>query len=555
MQRTLFFIVALLFLSSCESVMKYKADENRYQIGDDQLWASKDFDDSKWTSERGETGNQVFWVRSTVKLMTIPDGPLGLHIESFGAFEVYWDGVLIGRNGKVIGKNSPEIPGTVTTYLNVPDSLTKIGMHTVALRMSQSYLPQVKRPIGIKLDNYVTLLKRPLIIISFMNLMAGAFLIAAIYYFFLFLSSRNKVYAVLIFGVICLFFFALLMMEYLKFYIDIPYTKFFWRLEIIGWLTFAIALLVPSYFTIQFNFYKKGWLLIALFLTLITVYIVNYHHYDYTAFTYSFVMWLTSVFIVLIAIYKKERGAVIVFFGLFATIIVHQYLGYDFGLFISFTIIVLCMLYLHALRTKAIEEEYQSSLLLSSRLKLELIKKNIQPHFLKNTLTSLIDWVEESPKEGAAFIQALAGEFDIMNSIAEQKLIPIEQEIALCKTHLTVMHYRKEIQYTWDDEGIDKNEEIPPALIHTILENGITHSIPLADGTIGFSLKFRRTEESKVYVFKTKAQNRPNTSGTADGNGFGYVKARLTESYGNNWQFFSEAIADGWETTIKIYNK
>lgn len=555
MQRILFFIVGLLFLSSCESVIKYEVGERHFQIGDDQLWARKDYDDSKWTSERGETGNQVFWMRTKVSIFESPKGPLGLHIESFGAFEVYWDGVLIGNNGKVIGKNEAEIPGTETTYLNVPDSLAQVGAHTVALRMSQSYLQQVKRGIGVKLDNYITLLKRPLIIISFMNLMAGAFLIAAIYYFFLFLSNRHKAYAVFIFGVICLLFFALLMMEYLKFYIDIPYTKFFWRLEIIGWLTFAIALLVPSYFTIQFHFYKKGLLLAVLFLTLITVYIVNYHHYDFTAFSYSFVMWLTSVFIVLIAIYKKEKGAVIVLFGLFATVIVHQYLLYDFGLFISFTIIVLCMLYLHALRTKVIEEEYQSSLLLSSRLKLELIKKNIQPHFLKNTLTSLIDWVEESPKEGAAFIQALAGEFDIMNAIAEQKLIPIQQEIELCKTHLTVMHYRKEIQYTWEDEGIDKNEEIPPALIHTILENGITHSMPLADGTIGFTLKFERTEKSKVYIFKTKAQNRPTKSGTADGNGFGYVKARLTESYGNNWQFNSGAVADGWQTTIQIYNK
>lgn len=555
MQRFLFFIVGLLLLSSCQSVMKYEDEEPRYQIGDDQLWASKQYDDAKWTTERGETGRAVFWVRSKVKLLETPKGPLGLHLESFGAFEVYWDGVLIGSNGKVIGKNSAEIPGTETTYLRVPDSLSQVGTHTLALRMSQSHLPAVKRGIGIKLDNYVTLLKRPLVIVSFMNLMAGAFLIAAIYYFFLFLNSRHKEYAVFIFGVICLLFFALLMVEYLKFYIDIPYTKFFWRLEAVGWLTFAIAMLVPLYFAIQFHFYKKGALVIILFLTLGIVYVVNYHHYDFTAFSYSFVMWVTSVLLVLTAIYKKEKGAVIVLIGLFATVIVHQYLLYDFGLFISFTVIVLCMLYLHALRTKVIEEEYETSLLLSSRLKLELIKKNIQPHFLKNTLTSLIDWIEESPKEGAAFVQALAGEFDIMNSIAEKTLIPIQQEIELCKTHLAVMHYRKEIQYTWEDEGIIQNEQIPPALIHTILENGITHSIALANGTIGFRLKFEQTENTKRYVFITKAQNRPIAHDVKDGNGFGYVKARLAESYGNNWQFVSEATDEGWQTTIKIYEK
>ncbi|WP_379090099.1 histidine kinase [Pedobacter sp. UC225_65] len=533
--------------------MKYEKEEPLYQIGDNLEWAKKDYDDSKWTTDRGDTGKQIFWARSKVKLFERSKGQLGLQIGSFGAFDVYWDGVLIGSNGKVIAQNSIEVPGTETTYLSVPDSLSQVGEHVLAFRISQSYLPDVRRSIGIGLDNYEMLLKGPLIIMSFMNLMAGAFLIAAIYYFFLFLNSRTKAYAVFIFAVICLLFFALLMMEYLKFYIDIPYTKFFLRLEIIGWLTFALAMLVPAYFTIQFHFYRKGLLLAVLFVILSIIYIVNYRHYDFTAFCYTFVMWLTSVLVVLMAIYKKEKGAIIVFIGLLSTVIIYQYLFYDFSLFISFTIIVLCMLYLHALRTKQVEEEYQSSLLLSSRLKLELIKKNIQPHFLKNTLTSLIDWVEESPKEGAAFIQALAGEFDIMNSIADQTLIPIQQEIELCKTHLTVMHYRKEIQYTWEDEGIEKNELIPPALIHTILENGITHSMPLADGTIGFSLKFNRTATYKQYVFQTKAQNRPPTRDK--GNGFGYVKARLAESYGNNWQFISEANNDGWQTIIKIYEK
>ena len=211
--------------------------------------------------------------------------------------------------------------------------------------------------------------------------------------------------------------------------------------------------------------------------------------------------------------------------------------------------------YLHTIRARIIEDEFQSSIILSSRLQLELIKKNIQPHFLRNTLTSLIDWVEESPKQGAEFIQALADEFDIMNSISEAVLIPIRQEIELCKTHLTVMQFRKEICYEWQESGIDETEYIPPALIHTILENGITHSIPITESLISFQLSYLRTENYKQYTFETKALNRQGSQKREGGTGFRYIHARLTESYGDRWKFISEAVPGGWLTTIQIYDK
>ena len=295
--------------------------------------------------------------------------------------------------------------------------------------------------------------------------------------------------------------------------------------------------------------------MITLFIILIAIYSVNYQHFDLTAILYSRAMWFTSLIIVLTAILHKEKGGLIVLTGLLASAIVNHFLDYDFGLFISFTLIILCMLYLHTIRARIIEDEYQSSLLLSSRLQLELIKKNIQPHFLRNTLTSLIDWVEESPKQGAEFIQALADEFDIMNSISEAVLIPIRQEIELCKTHLTVMQFRKEIHYEWQESGIDETEYIPPALIHTLLENGITHSIPITESLISFKLTYLRTAIYKQYTFETKALNRQGSKKREGGTGFRYIQARLTESYGDRWKFISEAIPEGWLTTIQIYNK
>lgn len=555
MRNCLFLFFGLIFLSCNRPEINFKDYPPVYKIGDNQVWAKKDFNDIGWSTERGNTKNNIFWVRLKVDLIKKPIGQMGFKVEAFGAFDVYWDGKFIGRNGQVNSAVNKEIPGAATSYFSIPDSLAETGSHVVALRASQAYLGGFQRNISVGLGIYDDLLKIPLKNAAFMNLIAGAFLIAAIYYFFLYINSRVKQHTVIIFAVICFLFFALLILEYIKFYIEIPYTHFFLRLEFIGWITFALSMLVPLYFSIQFKFKWKKTIMVLLFITLTSIYILNFGHYDITAIYYSLAMWGFSLVVVLAAVYQKEKGSIIVLIGLLLRVLLNEYLFYDYSLFISFCIIVLCMLYLHSIQMKLIEEEHQTSLLLSSKLRLELIKKNIQPHFIKNTLTSLMDWVEESPKEGMAFIQALADEFDIMNSIAEQTLIPIRQEIELCQKHLAVMQFRKEINYTWEEECIDENEVIPPAIFHTILENGITHSSPLTDGSMKFKLSFLVTADFKQYTFETFANNRVKVKPRAGGNGFVYIKARLAESYGDSWEFTSNENLQGWITHIKIYTK
>lgn len=517
-------------------------------------WAAKNYNDKAWSETRGNTSDKIFWSRTQLDLRPVENEltPLGLQIDSFGAFEVYWDGILIGKNGQLPNNGKPEIPGTECSYYRVPDHLISPGIHTIAMRTSQSLHPDVQRSIGFSIDNYTTLLTSPLITMAYMNLMAGAFLIAAVYYFFLYLNSKRRQKDILIFATICLLFFTLLIMEYLKFHVAIPYSEFFIRLEIIGWLTFANALLVPLYFIIQFNFKKGKWLMAALLLTLLVLYWFNYGHYDLTARLYSLALLIASFIVVLTGIIQKERGGFIALAALLASALVNRFVVYDFGLFISFTIIVLSMLYLHSIRTSAIEAEHQNAVLLSSRLQLELLKKNIQPHFLRNTLTSMMDWVEESPKEGARFIQALASEFDIMNEISEQTLIPITKELELCRQHLSVMGFRKEINYIWEETGIDETQLIPPAIIHTLLENGITHSEPLSGNTIQFILRYSLSKDGHYYVFETVAKNRKVMTDRTGGNGFKYIKARLTESYGQNWKFESGSSENGWVSAIQI---
>lgn len=283
------------------------------------------------------------------------------------------------------------------------------------------------------------------------------------------------------------------------------------------------------------------------------MFLVDHHTFDFSIVKMIITLLIFSFAIAVFGIYKKAKGAVLVMLTLLFCIFLRYAASFNVSLFTGFSLILLNMLYLLSLRIKEQRLAYENSLVQSTRLKLELIKKNIQPHFLMNTLTSLIDWIEEAPKVGVQFIEALAKEFNLVNQMEDQTLIPIDQEIELCRTHLEVMRYRKEIDYIWEEEGIDSDEMVPPAILHTLLENGITHSLPQNGNSIRFKLIFNSNKEYKSYTFLTYAKVANQTTSKEDGTGLKYIKARLTESYQAKWDIISEPTDHGWKNVIKIY--
>jgi LytS/YehU family sensor histidine kinase len=134
--------------------------------------------------------------------------------------------------------------------------------------------------------------------------------------------------------------------------------------------------------------------------------------------------------------------------------------------------------------------------------------------------------------------------------MSDETLVPVQREIALCKQHIAVMQYRKEVDYIWEEQDIDNNELIPPAVLLTLVENGITHSIP-ENNRLYFLLRFRRTATGKEYMLETRGGNRVRER--TGGNGFRYVRARLEESYGSRWQFIAAPFSGGWRNTIYLY--
>lgn len=545
----------VLLVVSCSKEPVYKEYRTLAKIGDNPEWAATDWNDDDWDRTKPILdGGEVFWFRTRVDILKAPDPlrPYAIRPLLYGEYEVFWDGVLIGKNGNPGQEAEFGRQGEMFATFILPTHLAEEGEHMFALRASVLHFED---HVGMNTDiaEYDDLLTSQLIETSFMHIFAGAFLIASIYFLFLFLSNKKE-YFMLIFSISCFLFFLLNLAQFISTYVPIHYSVHHIRLEAMAILMLGISFLTPLYLSMQFPFPKKKVLIGGYVVILFVVFLIRYDSFTLTYRNMALSMWVFSVGISVFGVYKTMKGARFVLITLLLSLVINFVISYEIGLFFGFSLILLGMFYLLTLRMKEQRLAYETSLVQSTRLQLELLKKNIQPHFLMNTLTSLIDWVEEAPKKGALFIESLAKEFDLFNQVGDQKLIPITQEIALCKTHLEIMGYRKEINYSWEEEGIDPEEYVPPAIIHTLLENGITHSLPLEDNRIRFKLTYESKDNAKKYTFLTFAKSPRKEPRIKEGTGLKYVKARLTESYQSNWDLASESTEDGWKTTITLYS-
>jgi LytS/YehU family sensor histidine kinase len=218
---------------------------------------------------------------------------------------------------------------------------------------------------------------------------------------------------------------------------------------------------------------------------------------------------------------------------------------------LGFAALALGLLVTMGIRMQEHRRQATDALLTSKQLEVQLLKRSIQPHFLMNTLTSLQEWVEVAPAQASSFIDALAAEFRLLSQIASEPLIPIETEIELCRSHLAVMSLSRDVPFSLRAAGPLAGDRVPPAIFHTLVENGISHG-RFAPTHAEFLLESRRSAGRRTYRFLSPELPGAPSSRSPDGTGLRYIRARLTESFQDRWRLTSAATDDGWETIIEL---
>lgn len=140
---------------------------------------------------------------------------------------------------------------------------------------------------------------------------------------------------------------------------------------------------------------------------------------------------------------------------------------------------------------------------LMKEAELRVLHAQINPHFLFNTLNSIISLIRMNP-DMARFVTTQLGTFMRLNlKITASRLISIRQELDLLNAYLEIMKVRFEDQFTVAcdiDPGLE-TFQIPPGTIQPLVENSIMHGLQQkpSGGLIRIAIK-RDTDRIRISV-------------------------------------------------------
>ncbi|MDN3643152.1 histidine kinase [Lutimonas halocynthiae] len=187
-------------------------------------------------------------------------------------------------------------------------------------------------------------------------------------------------------------------------------------------------------------------------------------------------------------------------------------------------------------------------------LEYQFLQKHIQPHFLMNSLMSLQQLISTNTENAKIMIEALSEEFHLLTTMSKQKMVLMSDEIEMCKAHLQIMSIQQKSNYKMITHGFNGNELIPPAVIHTLVENGVTHGYSGSQDAI-FELNKVELDDVVIYTLFNDSNFTNQLEKQTTGTGLKYVEARLDACYHNKWKMHSRRVENGWEVIIEIQTK
>ena len=464
------------------------------------------------------------------------------------AYEIYWDGIKIAQNG-IIGINkTDEMAGSYNFNLALPPNLVTPGKHTLILRISNhnNYSSWKWFYGDIVIGKYDSLLKKIFQYFFQAFFITGILFIPFLFNLFLYFARKRKTEH-LLFSLICF----IVILDSVTSLIPILFytrtTFVYFQYYVYQFITILFSILFPAFFIYLFSFPKKIIGLVTITNLFIFFFFTNIGNvFNIMSLT---VLIISSIF-TLWALYKRREESLIIFIGIIAA-----WAGYFFNFALTglATTMVISTSFSIARQFARKEKTEKEAQIKSARLENELLKRNINPHFVLNTLTSIIVWLRKDSNSAIKLIEALAEEFRMINQISTLKLIPINQEIDLCKAHLKIMSYRKGAEFKMETLNIDEQDTVPPMVFHTLVENGLTHGY---ENKIAGTFKLQTIKNSQSIKYILTNDGDFNLEDTKGSTGFGakYIKGRLEESYPNRWNFTSNKSVEGWESIIEIRN-
>lgn len=466
------------------------------------------------------------------------------------ASQLYWNGMPWISNGAVGRTPEEEKPGRVDVVRVLPPPSGNATDELLVLASSQQQRFALHGADAMVLIAPAPVLYGQIILPWLIAAFATGALAAACLYFLAVLRGQTRTPGarlLLALGVVGL---ALPAVEAWRSLLGYTYPWHGVRLVALLALHVAAALLLPAYLARRFEvpLPRAG---CFIYLALIMAAAIALPGFDTRSAAVLLLSLLASVWVLMRAPADQEdRWPILALLsaGLLA-LLVARGAFLDGPYFLLLAVQMVFLLLRHAAQLQALDRHNAWLREERARLSLQLLQRGIQPHWLMNTLTCLQELIEQSPMRASRLVESLADQFDRLRDSSSRQSVPLQDELALCRSHLDIVGLALDRRMVLEVDGEDAALSLPPGILHAQVENALTHAGAGACALHPFRLHVQRDNARWILELRSARGSAPHRG---RGTGTRYIEASLAAASPAGWSFVQGIDGDHWCGRIEL---
>lgn len=466
------------------------------------------------------------------------------------ASQLYWNGMPWISNGAVGRTSEEEKPGRVDVVRVLPPPSGNATDELLMLASSQQQRFALHGADAMVLIAPAPVLYGQIILPWLIAAFATGALAAACLYFLAVLRGQTRTPGarlLLALGVVGL---ALPAVEAWRSLLGYTYPWHGVRLVALLALHVAAALLLPAYLARRFEvpLPRAG---CFIYLALIMAAAIALPGFDTRSAAVLLLSLLASAWVLMRAPADQEdRWPILALLsaGLLA-LLVARGAFLDGPYFLLLAVLMVFLLLRHAAQLQALDQHNAWLREERARLSLQLLQRGIQPHWLMNTLTCLQELIEQSPMRASRLVESLADQFDRLRDSSSRQSVPLQDELALCRSHLDIVGLALDRRMVLEVDGEDAALSLPPGILHAQVENALTHAGAGACALHPFRLHVQRDNTRWILELRSARGSAPHRG---RGTGTRYIEASLAAASPTGWSFVQGIDGDHWCGRIEL---
>jgi LytS/YehU family sensor histidine kinase len=186
---------------------------------------------------------------------------------------------------------------------------------------------------------------------------------------------------------------------------------------------------------------------------------------------------------------------------------------------------------------------------------LQVLKMQLQPHFLFNTLNAIAELVHTDPEAADLMITRLGRLLRLSLDHAGHQVVPLRQEADFLRVYIEIeqVRFQDRLQIVWDLASETLEAAVPTLLWQPVLENAIRHGVTPLAGRGRIVIASRREGDDLVLEIRDNGRGLPAEEAFHEGVGLRNIRERVEQLYGR-WARFnlSPALGGGTLATLRF---